>query len=164
MIVSGTRTERWNGTSWIIVPSPKETSLYGVACTSRVHCIAVGGTHVGTATRRQAIAVWNGRVWRTQPISMPPGATDTFLDSVSCASSAACTAVGSMTVTTMRSGSVQRALAERWNGRRWVLSSGPGDTVLSSVSCISAATCVAVGPGGGTADNSTGGILAEGYS
>jgi hypothetical protein len=40
--------EHWNGTSWLIQPSPTpanvtQTSLYGISCTTTAACFAIGG-------------------------------------------------------------------------------------------------------------------------
>jgi hypothetical protein len=64
---------------------------------------------------------------------------------VSCTSSRACTAVGFFT----NRGGTDVALAERWNGVRWVIQTTPkqsGYNVdLSGVSCASSKACAAVG-------------------
>lgn len=64
-----------------------------------------------------------------------------FLESVSCASATACTAVG---------GGAFGTLAERWNGTKWSIEHTPNPTggsgpSLSGVSCASASACTAVG-------------------
>jgi hypothetical protein len=74
-----------------------------------------------------------------------PGASTRSLLSVSCASATACTATGART-----SGTINRTIAEGWNGTRWSAEptpkiSGGTDSFLRGVSCTSAASCVAVG-------------------
>jgi hypothetical protein len=65
-----------------------------------------------------------------------------LLTAVSCSSPLACTAVGST--------ASNRALAERWNGIRWVIQHlpGPSNFLLTGVSCPSATDCTAVGNDG----------------
>ena len=98
---------------------------------------------------------WNGAGWRIQTTPNPAGGG--FLNSVSCTSSSACTAVGN-------SGN-GGTLAERWDGTSWAIQatpnpSGSAFTVLSSVACTSSSACIAVG---GRVDNSGNGAgtLAE---
>jgi hypothetical protein len=68
-----------------------------------------------------------------------------FLDGVSCASPANCTAVGDY----YRTASGPRlTLIERWNGTAWQVEPSPGigrGSALDSVSCPSATRCTAVG-------------------
>jgi hypothetical protein len=64
-----TLIEAWNGASWQIQPSPSRgtlSELYGVACLSARHCVAVGD-YLNHAARRTALAEsWNGTAWRIQ--------------------------------------------------------------------------------------------------
>jgi hypothetical protein len=87
---------------------------------------------------------------RTAPAGSPPAAKADvkhfdFLNGVSCASAANCTAVGDYYRT---AAGPQPTLIERWNGTAWRVepspSIGPGST-LDSVSCPSATSCTAVG-------------------
>jgi hypothetical protein len=84
------------------------------------------------------------------PPAGPPAAGATvkhfdFLNGVSCASAANCTAVGDYYQT---ASGPQVTLIERWNGTAWRVepspSTGRGST-LDSVSCPGAASCTAVG-------------------
>lgn len=90
--------------------------------------------------------------WTIQATMLPRGATNGYLASVSCASAAECTAVGShYQQTGPRSQLRGGGLAERWAGGSWRLEavpSPPGQdrfVSLSAVSCDSAASCTAVG-------------------
>jgi len=68
-----------------------------------------------------------------------------FLNGVSCASAANCTAVGGYYRT---ASGPQPALIERWNGMAWRVEPSPGigrGSTLDSVSCPSATSCTAVG-------------------
>jgi hypothetical protein len=88
--------------------------------------------------------------WSVQPIAKPPGDSNS-LDSVSCATRTACTAVG----TTAGRGAVFPgfALAEHWNGTSWSIQHPPKPhstdlpAFLNAVSCASATACTATGFG-----------------
>jgi hypothetical protein len=76
----------------------------------------------------------------------PAGATDTYLDAVSCASTTACTAVGHYLTAT----NAYAMLAETGNGTSWTVQSAPtpsGTTIagLTGISCTSTSACTAVG-------------------
>jgi hypothetical protein len=90
--------------------------------------------------------VYGSALWWIQPTPNPTEATHSVLSSVSCPTSSACTAVGSY----VNSSGSEVTLAEIWNGTSWSVQSTPNPsqataTALSSVSCISATLCTAVG-------------------
>ena len=163
MLVEGARTEHWDGTKWAIVPTPNDTQLAGVSCTSLTHCVAVGELSASPSSPSPSpVEVWNGHSWKVQPTPTLAGATAS-LSSISCLSQMACTAVGTA-VPSAGSSVRQYTLAEHWNGRRWTVLPIPNSSArnLSSVTCTSTLDCVAVGSGGGAADNGIG-VVAEGY-
>src|SRR6516165_8261818 len=137
-----TLAERWNGTSWRILPTPNParatlSGLLGVACSTLSACTAVGQAIIGGAS--QALAErWDGIRWRIQPT--PNLSQGGGLNGVSCTSASACTAVGSAGA---------GPLAERWNGTRWSIQATPnppqGNGFLSGVACTSTTTCIAAG-------------------
>jgi len=148
----GTLAESWNGSSWMIQPTPNpgggsvaiENKLAGVSCTSATACTAVGssgstGTFVTLAER------WDGTTWTTQTTANPVSAGDNLLSGVSCASNVACTAVGHDS-----RGGVSASLAERWDGANWSVEATPsppaalGSTMLT-VACPSSTACAATG-------------------
>jgi hypothetical protein len=153
-----TLAERWNGTTWTVQPTPNPTgtspSLYGVSCTSATACIAVGSYIDSTGNRVTLAERWDGTNWTIQPTPSPSGGGDSFLSGVSCTSATACTAVGY--ASKYDSGHVifEVTLAERWDGTAWTIQSTANPTAvqdtLSSVSCISATACTAVGHSLGT--------------
>jgi hypothetical protein len=162
-----TLAERWNGTSWSVQTTPNPTEakgsfLKGVSCSSSSACIAVGGYQYTTGLSSSTYAfaeVWNGSSWSVQSTPNPTGATTSVLRGVSCASSSACTAVGSY----VNSSSGEVTLAEVWNGSSWSVQSTPNPTgatasVLRGVSCTSSSACVAVG------SDYTGGFPSSSYS
>jgi hypothetical protein len=141
---------RWNGASWsattaAVPASSSDTGLSGVSCTSTTACAAVG--YYSNSSDRYVTLVerWNGSKWTVQASPTGPGTVTNELLGVSCVSASACAAVGYS-----RSGSNPRlALAERWNGTRWVITATPaiaGSTgaILSAVSCTAATACTAV--------------------
>jgi hypothetical protein len=89
---------------------------------------------------------WNGTSWS---VVNSPSPSDNLnqLNSVSCVSPVACTAVGY--VSTLSGG--YRTLIESWNGTSWSVVSSPNigsatsPNSLEGVSCTSATACTAVG-------------------
>jgi hypothetical protein len=150
--VAVTLAERWNGKAWGIQTThgPVRSFLAGVSCGSGSACMAVGYHYPTTTPIPKMLADrWNGTSWARQIIPAPAGTTESDLESVSCTSAWACTAVG-----TYLSGSGPvKVLAERWNGKAWAIQatpnpSGSGSSVLLGVSCVSATSCTAVGSHG----------------
>jgi hypothetical protein len=131
------------GAGWSVVPSPtlsgEEPELDGVSCVSASACIAVGTSGVRGISVAER---WDGTRWATLPTADPPGAVSSRLSGVSCVSASACTAVGNF----IDSAGAQFALAEQWNGTRWVIQTAPNHPgELLGVSCVSANACAAVG-------------------
>ena len=127
--------ERWDGTSWQIMPTPTTPgSLFGISCPQPSVCFAVGTLH----------ELWDGTSWSIQP--NPPDVQG-LLGDVSCSGLLACTGVGYVSTAT---GANIRTLAERWDGSGWHVQSTPNITGsdtsdLSGVSCPLRRTCTAVG-------------------
>jgi hypothetical protein len=91
--------ERWNGLAWMMqsVPIPSGAAggnLFGVSCTAANACTAVGTAGPNGGPLVTLVERWNGSKWVVQPTPNPAGATESFLNGVSCASASACTAVG----------------------------------------------------------------------
>lgn len=134
--------ERWNGRRWATQPVPApaggwNSSLSSVSCTSGTACVAVGSVSHHTADYGMPagalVARWSGGRWSVQ---RPRGAP-VALDSVACASTRRCTAVGGWR-------------AVRWSGTRWSVQRTPEPIGakgggLSGVSCPSTTSCTAVG-------------------
>jgi len=145
-----TLAERWNGTEWTIQSTPNPTgstvsALQSMSCTSSTACTATGyanssGGYVTLAER------WNGTSWAVQTTPNPSGAKNSYLRSVSCASSTVCTAAGEY----VNSSGTTVSLAERWNGTEWTIQttpspSGAKESNLQAASCISSGACTSVG-------------------
>jgi len=152
----GTLTERWNGTSWNIQPTPTSTSAGGllnaVSCTSPSACTSVGTNSAGAVMAER----WDGKSWTVQPMPAPAGAPNSFLTGVSCTSATVCVAVGAAVDSSFNNS--LGTVAERWNGTTWTLQPSPTsqrkNNFLAAVACTSALACIAVG-------NTATGLLAE---
>ena len=75
----------------------------------------------------------------------PTGTANGYLGAVSCPTATTCFAVGYANVN-----ETWRTLIEQWNGTAWSIvtspnPSGAASTQLAGVSCVSAASCFAVG-------------------
>jgi len=143
--------ERWNGTAWKIVKTPntvaKVNLLYAVSCTSTTSCTAVGSAQPDGSSSTTLVESWNGTAWTIAPSPNVVEADQNGLYGVSCTSTTACTAVGSVRVAGSRN---YDTLAEQWNGTAWTItpSLNPSPVSLNglgAVSCTSATSCTAVG-------------------
>ena len=153
-----TLAERWNGTTWSIVPSPNPVAiavsgLVSVQCVSATFCIAVGSYYVSSpdsSSEKTLVEQWDGTSWRIVTSPNQPAAIDSGLAGVWCTTAAECFAVGHYTTET-----VTRTLVERWDGSKWSIVASPNragvaQNELSAVVCRAASSCFAVGSGGGT--------------
>jgi hypothetical protein len=146
-----TLAETWNGTTWRIQPTPNPAGsfgsyLTGVSCAAAGACTAVG-YYYSQSFQDGPVAFaesWDGQAWTIQQVP-GEGGSPTFLYAVSCASPAACVAVGSY------SGPLGSGLplAEVWNGTSWTAQAPAvpdgGFVALTGVSCTAATACTAVG-------------------
>jgi hypothetical protein len=149
--IPSTLAERWNGTEWSIQATPNpsgatESYLHGVSCSSSTACTGVGFYKNGSGIPSTLAERWNGTEWSIQATPNPSGATEAFLEDVSCSSSMVCIAVGWYKT----SSGPFATLAERWNGTEWSIQSTPnpsGATLseLRGMSCSSSTACTAVG-------------------
>jgi len=122
-------------------------SLTAVSCVTAGSCVAVGLIDSGQRELSFGARLRHG-VWSDVRIPSPSQVTQ--LNSISCWSADGCEAVGAYSA----GGNSGRALAERWDGRRWTVQATPAppstDAVrqLNAVSCVSAGACEAVGSNG----------------
>ena len=131
--------ERWNGSRWSIQPAPMAgRDLYGVSCTSRRSCSAVGNDVTPPGVLSSIALRWAGKRWSG---SQAPGWFSGALGAVSCTSAMVCTAVGGFAGL---SGGGETPIAGQWNGTRWRGPQHPGSGILNDVSCTSASACTAV--------------------
>ena len=141
----GLMAGRWNGAEWSIesvlnVAGASESILVSVSCPASRFCVAVGSyddhPH-GVPISTPLVERWDGTRWTIQKTPRLGGGPYHGLQSVSCTSRRACTAVG------YTAGDV---LVERWNGRTWSIQTTPHPAgSLSGVSCTSSTACTAVG-------------------
>jgi hypothetical protein len=144
--------EKWNGSSWVIQPTPApagvvNVSLYGVSCTSAANCTAVGVYNPPKTGGDYALADhWNGTSWTVQHVPALAKGDEGWLYGVSCPSAANCTAAGFYST----SRGPSKPLAEHWNGTKWTAEALPLPATgalawLAGVSCPTAHDCTAVG-------------------
>src|SRR5215467_5097227 len=146
--------ERWNGSTWTIQPTPNpsgaaQSFLLGVSCTSPRACMAAGAyftTSSESGPVRFLAERWNGKGWTILPTPNPPKAVQSFLNSVSCTSPSACTAIGEQ----HSAAGIVHTLAERWDGTAWRIQPTPNPlrvqfASLAGVSCTAPSACLAAG-------------------
>jgi len=145
-----TLIERWDGTSWTLVPSPNNATqvnvLYGVTCASASECWAVGYYVNTSSTQQTLIERWDGAAWNIVSSPNTSPAQSNLLQSVTCASTSDCWAVGYY----FNTSSTQQTLIERWDGTSWNIVSSPNTSpaqsnLLYGVTCASASECWAIG-------------------
>jgi hypothetical protein len=95
-------------------------SLSGVSCSGAAACEAVGFYTNSSGVNVTLAEVWNGTKWAVREPPNPSGSTLDLLNGVSCASAAACEAVGYYA-----SSGVDKTLAEVWNGTKWAVQATP---------------------------------------
>ena len=137
--------QHWNGQTWTSFPAPPaqynptlDNILYGVACSSKSDCWAVGSQ--GTVPVQTLIDHWDGTSWSAVASPNVSSDVDNILSGVTCVSTTECWAVGS-------SDNYNQALIERWDGHSWSIVPSPqGGEILNAVTCLSASDCWAAGP------------------
>ena len=146
---TGALAERWDGTHWTIVPTPKPTGapgaeLDGIACTSSSACLAAGALDYPKQQTPLAER-WDGTHWTILSTPKTPGAQGGVLSGVACTSETACTIAG-----LAFTNSLPYVYADRWNGARFTFQSTPAlpgafDVGNPGVACPTASSCMAVG-------------------
>lgn len=143
--------ESWNGTKWVPAtpPAVKDSvfsQLSTVSCVSAARCFAAGFYAVFNGGGSVLIESLTGKTWTRMNVPTPAGTRVAALTGVSCASANSCVAVGNA------AGSQPgiTAFSDVWNGRTWRVvriawPRGTGNADLTSVSCATAARCVATG-------------------
>jgi hypothetical protein len=111
--------ESLRGSTWRTVATPKvpgpNASLESVSCPTSMRCFAVGG-YTPKETGVPLVESSRGSSWKVVKTAKLTIKTDTFLDGISCTEAGSCRAVGALN----DEGSTSVALAEAWNGSRWV--------------------------------------------
>ena len=165
----GTLAEHWNGTRWQVrgkLGPASQGTLEGISCPRGGACLAVGAVGLDQGQPGVPIARrWNGRRWVAMAVGVRGSGGQ--LEGVSCSSARSCIAVGLQAVGEFASPQREvlpksmQLIVERYDGRRWTPQRAPEVTAtfnqfdsrplavvlpsLTSVSCLTAGTCVAVG-------------------
>jgi hypothetical protein len=130
---------RWTGAEL-----PNNSQLSSVSCPSATWCMAVGVDRAGGQAMGSSVsATFNGVSWAFAPLAQPQDGV--YLTGVSCDSSTACMAVGSIAT---QQGTVP--YAESWNGTAWLsrppaLPTTEKEGAFSSIACPTSSICLAVG-------------------
>jgi hypothetical protein len=141
----------WNGTSWtrqpVSLPSGSQGNFYWVSCGSPDACQAVGYYIDASGGVDPLAETWNGADWSADVIAPLGSGVAGGFDSVSCARSGPCTAVGFQET---GPGGPDGPLDEYWNGTGWTAHSipeptGSTDEDLMGVSCATGTECTVVG-------------------
>jgi hypothetical protein len=119
--------------------------LEGVSCPAATECFAVGEYQNAVGAALASTQRWDGSRWSVTRTPQPAEAIRSKLQSVACAATTTCVAVG-----TYETSTTTEAFAEEWNGSGWEESAVPQlkeaqSSRLDSVSCPSTVGCVAVG-------------------
>jgi len=123
---------RWNGATWsfatLAAGKGFQDGLASVSCASPSSCLAVGQAVQRQAYHALALS-YDGRAWTATSVPALPHGDLSELESVSCASTSRCVAVGAGWSPgppgppgTPRSG---LALIASWNGKSWRLAAAP---------------------------------------
>jgi hypothetical protein len=158
-IAVGASISTWNGVTWHdqdlpAAPNRGKNYQWGpVTCVSTTFCVAGGSYQDATSYLQAEVAIWDGRRWSDYELAARFNRGDNNADtsSVTCVSPSFCVAAGSYGTNLPSNESQSGAFVATWNGRIWsdqALGGGPGNSAVSSVSCVSTTFCVA-GDGGG---------------
>jgi hypothetical protein len=148
---SSTLIETFDGTNWVITPSPntslsKGNTLNGVSCVSPTACEAVGNYADSDYVLHTLVEKYDGTSWVITPSPNTSQTQDNALLSVWCTSSTSCVATGN----TGKPAPAEQTLIEGLSGTTWSIIPSPNtspslENSLSGLSCPDATECVAVG-------------------
>ncbi len=160
-------SERWDGTSWTRLTTPRPeasgaANLEQVSCASATSCVATG-----TGPKSVVFSlIWDGSKWTLATPVMPAGASGQIrFEDIECETSTYCVAVGSYSIASPN----RTALAELWNGKEWSVQptpevEGKKSNSLTGVSCSSTVSCLAVGTSKKAWNEGEVGPLVEGWN
>lgn len=146
-----------SGAGWSLVPSPapagsSDSRLIGVSCANAAECWAVGYSFVGGSGYQTLTEHYDGAHWQLAASPNPAGATNSYLNAVSCLPDGACWAVGYWAD---NSGAEHTLIETETPGTGWSIQASPdtSDTIpsqapddqLTGVACVSRTDCWAVG-------------------
>ncbi len=120
-------------------------TITGISCATSTACIAVANFSSPVVHHGAYALKFAGTGWTYQAVARPEGADAFSLNSVSCSSHIACTAVGSYN----NPEGIEVPLVETWNGTEWSVlrppvPAGATSAMFESVSCVTK-MCAAVG-------------------
>ncbi len=141
--------------TWSIVAGPTTLSnmvLSGIACPSASSCWAVGTYTNSSGYKQTLIEQYNGTAWAIATSPNMGTSYNNVLSGVTCVNSSDCWAVGNADYANCPYPNGQ-TLIEQFNGSSWAIVSSPNapgsgtcnSSLLYSVSCSAASSCVAVG-------------------
>jgi hypothetical protein len=144
-----TLIERWDGTTWSVVPSPDGSGqgsnlLFGVSSTGPDEAWAVGTYQVKNTIFLPLTEHWDGTTWQIVP-SPPLSSSYTELNSVFSLSAADVWAVGSY----FNDNAARLTLAQHWDGTGWQVFATPNPAGTDSNEAINVFGSVANVPGVG---------------
>ena len=116
---------RWDGSKWRLLhplSAGPVTALDGISCAHPAECMAIGAYLGKSGTHGLLAESWNGTRWRVLPTAARVPAEANLL-AISCPRPGRCVAVGNYLGRT----GTMRALAEEWNGGKWILINRTGD-------------------------------------
>jgi hypothetical protein len=123
--------ERWDGTTWSVVPSPllnedpnaMTNILYGITALSANDAWAVGVYYQsGSLPQEALIEHWDGSQWSVVPAATPAGSAFSWLYGIAALSAKDIWTVGT---SIPQAGGGETVLINHWNGTAWSLVSGP---------------------------------------
>jgi hypothetical protein len=137
----------WNGRVWTsaVLPKPPGAVVFSIAavsCVAARRCVAVGQYNLAKGDAQAVVETLADTKWLLRHMPLPGGAGGASLAAVSCLPTAFC-ALGGQYFTSTRA----IPLFESWNGKafaRLKAAATAGFPSISSVSCVSAKSCVAV--------------------
>jgi hypothetical protein len=141
----------WNGTSLALVPAPPVpggdtlSSIDAISCVAVKSCVVFGPVLDADGHYVERAWTWNGSKWARKGAASP-GWRAISVSVARCFSLTSCEVAGAYAGDRMADANVMFAV---WNGKTWTVTqwTGPENdrAYLSGVSCVTAASCVAVG-------------------
>ena len=157
--------ETLSGAKWTVRGSPAMFSVFGgISCVSAAYCV-LGGTRVAPPNPSVLFESWNGKAFTLMKAASPAEFVSA-ITGVSCVSAKTCTAIGTTSGAAGQPYGQSFAVGS-WNGRVWSVASVAGpkgyQNQLDGVSCVPAASCVAVGVSSTNGRQQTSHALAVSY-
>ena len=160
VVVGQPLVEHYDGTAWTVatVPSPPSANLWltGVSCSSAADCWAIGkeisvsSPGIESDVQGYALEHYDGGSWKQVETPAVGGGDDSSLDSLTCLTADDCWAVGGFGPMHTASGPLPQPVIEHDTGGGWMVVASPEITApnggsLSSLACLSADDCWALG-------------------